>query len=337
MQVTAIPIEFKNCSRTFSNGNIGVHPLDLKIDAGETLVLLGPSGCGKTTTLRLLAGLEPLDEGGTIHFGDREVSRLPIEKRDIGIVFQNYALFPNMDVRHNIAYGLKFRPLSKKEKQTRIEDIAEMMDIRELLERPITALSGGQRQRVALARALVIQPSVLLFDEPLSALDALLKIRLRQEIANLLKQLKITAVYVTHDQEEAMVVGDRIAVLNKGRVEQIATPREIYHRPKSDFVANFIGTMNTVKGHRDSEGFKAHGNGELFYIRPEGISFNAQNQGDCSGTVQSAYYLGAKTRYVVDIGQESPIIADIDSINQYSVNSTLGVKFQPEFLFSLAK
>ena len=145
-----------------------------------------------------------------------------------------------MNVLNNIMYGLKFRNLSKKERQERTENIVDMMDIRELIHRPITALSGGQRQRVALARALVIQPSVLLFDEPLLALDALLKIRLREEIANLLKQLNITAVYVTHDQEEAMVVGDRIAVLNKGRVEQIATPREIYHRPQSDMKADFI-------------------------------------------------------------------------------------------------
>lgn len=335
MQTTATPIEFKNCSRTFANGHIGVHPLDLQIAAGETLVLLGPSGCGKTTTLRLLAGLEPLDEGGSIRFGDKEVSHLSIEKRDIGIVFQNYALFPNMNVLKNITYGLNFRELSKDAKRKRTEDIVDMMDIRELLDRPITALSGGQRQRVALARALVIQPRVLLFDEPLSALDALLKIRLREEIANLLKQLKITAVYVTHDQEEAMVVGDRIAVLNKGRIEQIATPREIYHRPQSEFVANFIGTMNTVKGHRQSGDFQVHNDGQLFYIRPESISFDAKSQGDCKGIVQSAYYLGAKTRYVIDIGQETPIIADIDSINQYSVNSVIGVKFSPEFLFSL--
>ena len=337
MQINATPIEFKNCSRTFANGHIGVHPLDLQIAAGETLVLLGPSGCGKTTTLRLLAGLEPLDAGGGIRFGDKEVSHLSIEKRDIGIVFQNYALFPNMNVLNNIMYGLKFRNLSKKERQERTENIVDMMDIRELIHRPITALSGGQRQRVALARALVIQPSVLLFDEPLSALDALLKIRLREEIANLLKQLNITAVYVTHDQEEAIVVGDRIAVLNKGRVEQIATLREIYHRPQSDFVANFIGTMNTVKGRHHNGEFQVHNDGEMHYIRPEGISFGAQNQGDCSGIVKTAYYLGAKTRYVIDINQQKPIIADIDSMSQYLVNSTIGVKFAPEFLFALAK
>jgi putative spermidine/putrescine transport system ATP-binding protein len=240
----SIAISLRSCGKTWADGARGLLPIDMDITAGETLVLLGPSGCGKTTLLRLIAGLETPDAGGQVLFDGKDVTRLPIERRNVGMVFQSYALFPNMDVTGNIGYGLRVRGFAKNEVQKRVAEMLEMMQLTEFRNRSIDALSGGQRQRVALARAIAPQPQVLLLDEPLSALDARLREQLRQEIDTLLRALGITAIYVTHDQSEAMALGDRICVMDAGRIAQIGSGRDLYHHPANAFVADFIGDAN---------------------------------------------------------------------------------------------
>ncbi|MCG8273864.1 ABC transporter ATP-binding protein [Aquamicrobium sp. NLF2-7] len=234
-------------TKTF-NGNRVLQATDLEIPAGQILVLLGPSGCGKTTLLRLIAGLEQPDGPDMIRFDGEDVSGVTIEKRNVGMVFQSYALFPNMTVAENVAYGLKVRKIPVAIRRAETQRLLELVGLAELADRRISAISGGQRQRTALARALAIKPRVLLLDEPLAALDAVLRERLRVEIGLLLREFGITAVYVTHDQAEAMAIGDRIAVMERGRIVQIDVPREIYHRPANDFVADFVGTMNRING-----------------------------------------------------------------------------------------
>ena len=221
-------------------------PLDLEIRPGETIVFLGPSGCGKTTTLRLIAGLESPNSGGRVLFDDADVTAVPIERRHVGMVFQSYALFPNMTVAGNIDYGLRVRRLSSAARAARVDEMLAMMKIGELRHRRVDQLSGGQKQRVALARALAPQPRVLLLDEPLTALDAKLRDVLRIEIDALLRRLRMTAVYVTHDQAEAMAVSDRIIVMNKATIAQEGAPRELYERPRDPFVAGFMGDANRV-------------------------------------------------------------------------------------------
>ncbi|GGF48997.1 ABC transporter ATP-binding protein [Azorhizobium oxalatiphilum] len=245
---TGAAITLSGCGKTFPDGTCALEPLDLQITPGETIVLLGPSGCGKTTTLRIIAGLESPDAGGKVLFDGQDVTQLPIEKRNVGMVFQSYALFPNMSVIENVAYGLRVRGVAKKERLARAAEVLEMMRIDQLAERRIDQLSGGQRQRVALARALAVRPRVILLDEPLTALDAALRDHLRAEIDGLLRRLAITAIYVTHDQAEALALGDRIVVMRHGAIAQIGSPRDIYFRPADDFVASFVGVTNRLEG-----------------------------------------------------------------------------------------
>jgi multiple sugar transport system ATP-binding protein len=228
---------------------VAVHGVDLEIADGELVVLVGPSGCGKSTTLRMIAGLESIT-AGTLLIGDRVVNDLPPRDRDIAMVFQNYALYPHMTAYENMAFSLRLRKRPKSEVDERVRRAAEILGIEELLPRTPRAMSGGQRQRVAVGRALVREPEVFLFDEPLSNLDAKLRVQMRREFARLHKRLGATMVYVTHDQVEAMTLGDRIVVMNEGRVQQIDTPMAIYERPRNVFVARFIGTppMNLIEG-----------------------------------------------------------------------------------------
>lgn len=218
-----------------------VDTLSLDIADGEFLVLVGPSGCGKTTTLRMLAGLDPVD-AGRILIGDRDVTTVPPRERDIAMVFQNYALYPHLTVAQNMAFGLKTRGVSKDARAAKVRETAILLDLTELLNRRPAELSGGQRQRVAMGRAIVREPQVFLMDEPLSNLDAKLRVQTRAEISSLQRRLGTTTVYVTHDQTEAMTMGTRIAVLNAGRLQQLGTPQELYDHPVNEFVASFIGT-----------------------------------------------------------------------------------------------
>ena len=217
--------------------------VSLDIQEGEFFTLLGPSGCGKTTLLRMIAGFNSI-EGGDFYFGEKRINDVPAHKRDIGMVFQNYAIFPHLTVRENVAYGLKARKMSAKEIKPKVDEALELVQISHLADRKPNELSGGQQQRVALARAFVIEPSVLLMDEPLSNLDAKLRVQMRSVIKKLQRRLGITTIYVTHDQEEALAISDRIAVMKDGHIMQIGTPRDIYAKPQNPFVAGFIGVSN---------------------------------------------------------------------------------------------
>ncbi|WP_458735395.1 ABC transporter ATP-binding protein [Zobellella taiwanensis] len=344
--MSAISIHLRHCARTFANGSTALHPLDLDINAGETLVLLGPSGCGKTTTLRLISGLETPNSGGQIRFGEENVTRLPIEKRDVGMVFQNYALFPNMNVADNVAYGLKIKRLPAQEIRRRIEEMLAMMHIEAYADRAIHELSGGQKQRVALARAMAVRPRVLLFDEPLAALDAKLRDRLRIDIGQLLRQLGTTAIYVTHDQAEAMALGDRIAVMEQGRIAQIGTPREIYHHPANTFVANFIGTVNRLEptGVAGSARLSVAGGwisvpadrrADHFYCRPEDIRVCATPDAPISGKVVDSFFLGQSQRLLVDTGAEQLLQVDSPARQPWQRGDRVGLEIPPEALFTL--
>ena len=241
-----VSVTLEDVVKTFSGGSVvAADHVSLKIRDGEFFTLLGPSGCGKTTLLRLIAGFYYPDYG-RIYFDDVDVTEYPPYKRNTGMVFQNYALWPHMNVFDNIAYGLKIKKLPKDEIKRRVKEVLELVHLEGFEERMPHQLSGGQQQRVALARALVVQPKVLLLDEPLSNLDAKLRIEMRQELVRIQRELKITAIYVTHDQEEAMSISHRIAVLNAGKVKQVGTPKEIYDRPKSLFVADFIGQCTFI-------------------------------------------------------------------------------------------
>ena len=242
-------IEIKNLFKRFKNV-VAINRIQLEVQKGEMLTLLGPSGCGKTTTLRCIAGLEKPEEGEIVIDGKAMLSQgfVPPSKRGIGMVFQNYAVWPHMKVFNNIVYGLKIERISRQKIKERAQQVVSLVGLKGLEDRYPAQLSGGQQQRVALARALVSNPKVLLLDEPLSNLDAKLREELRFEIKSLVRRMGITAVYVTHDQAEAMVISDRIAVMNSGNIVQIGTPQEIYKNPVNKFVADFIGTMNFISG-----------------------------------------------------------------------------------------
>ncbi|KAA0009940.1 ABC transporter ATP-binding protein [Billgrantia pellis] len=342
--MTSTSLTLEGCGRTFPGGQVALHPLDLTVAAGETLVLLGPSGCGKTTTLRIISGLESPDAGGRVRFGERDVTALPIEKRDVGMVFQHYALFPNMNVADNITYGLRIKGLSRDTIRQRLDEVMAMVDLQGFGARRIHELSGGQKQRVALARAIAVRPKILLFDEPLAALDAKLRDRLRLEIGQLLRKLGITAVYVTHDQAEAMALGDRIAVMQAGRIAQLATPREIYHRPTSIFVADFIGAVNRLEVHATlADGLLRVSGGELraphlagaaaVYCRPEDIQIAADGNADVRGKVRQSLFLGQSQRLLVDLGDNACLQVETASRRRWRTEDPIGLRLPPEALF----
>jgi putative spermidine/putrescine transport system ATP-binding protein len=342
-------IRLERCGKTFGGGARALEPVDLEFAAGETVVLLGPSGCGKTTTLRIVAGLEAPDDGGRVFFDGTDVTHVPIERRYVGMVFQSYALFPNMTVAENVAYGLKVRGMPPAERQTRTREMLAMMQIEPLADRAIDQLSGGQRQRVALARALAPRPRVLLLDEPLTALDARLRETLRVEIDRLLRQLRITTVYVTHDQSEAMALGDRIVVMDHGRVAQIGTPRGIYEAPATRFVAEFIGTMNVVRGEiragalRFAGGFvplreaanggATDGAGQAMF-RPEDLQLASVETSHFSGNVVASLYQGDHTRLEVDVGAERPLVARLAQRRDFAAGERLSFVLSTPALFA---
>jgi multiple sugar transport system ATP-binding protein len=252
-------IAFEQVTKVYDDGTLAVEELDLVIEDAELLVIVGPSGCGKTTALRMLAGLEEISDG-EIRIGEQVVNELTPKERDIAMVFQNYALYPHMSVEQNLAFGLRFRKLPKSEVKERVRRAAELLEIDEFLDKKPRALSGGQRQRVAMGRAIVREPQAFLMDEPLSNLDAKLRVQMRAEIHDLQRRLRVTTLYVTHDQVEAMTLGDRVAVMLDGKLQQVAPPQALYERPVNEFVAGFIGSpsINLVEAELARE------NGALF-------------------------------------------------------------------------
>lgn len=326
--MNAKQVEFQQLTKVFPGPHgeqvVAVDNINLVIEAGQMVTLLGPSGCGKTTTLRMLAGFE-LPTSGRILIGGQDVSRVAPNARNTAMVFQSYALFPHMTVEENIAYGLRFRKVPKAEMARKVESIMKLVGLEGFGKRQPSQLSGGQQQRVALARALVVEPEVLLFDEPLSNLDAKLREQMREEIRKVQQGLGITALYVTHDQSEAMALSDKIVVMNKGRIEQYGDPFEIYSRPANRFVADFIGKVNflpaAVKG-AEGEDTVVEVYGKRFTIpnyrtsitgaatlvcRPE-----AMYLGDAGlpGRVVRATYLGSLVEYVVALGDNSVTITE---------------------------
>ena len=282
-----VAISIKGLTRTFGDVR-AVNGVDLDIFEGEFLTLLGPSGSGKTTVLRMIAGFEKPD-AGTILLGNKDVAQLPPYERDVNTVFQDYALFPHMNVLANIEYGLRVKGVSKDERRSRALEALKQVRLEGYEDRKPSQLSGGQRQRVALARALVNRPAVLLLDEPLGALDLKLREQMQLELKELQREVGITFIFVTHDQEEALTMSDRIAVFNHGQIEQLGTPREIYENPMSAFVSEFVGQTNkmTIGGQR-------------LNVRPEHISLSRNSSGSdraLSGTVTDLIFIGAMTRY----------------------------------------
>lgn len=301
-------IEFKNIEIKYGDYT-AIENLNLKIEDGEFFTFLGPSGCGKTTTLRSLVGfLNPTS--GEILVDGKNILEVPVEKRGIGMVFQSYALFPTMTVYENLAFGLKVKKMPQKEIDKRVREVAKVIEIKdEQLTRNVSDLSGGQQQRVALARAIVLEPKILCLDEPLSNLDAKLRIGLRSELKKLQKNLGITTLYVTHDQEEALMLSDKIAVFNNGYVEQVGTPQEIYNHSKSEFVCDFIGDINKLgkeilfEVNRQSK--RKFDLGKTAYIRLELIHFTPnEDYIKLQGTVLDYDYNGLLTKYRIQIGNE---------------------------------
>ena len=309
-------VEFKHVTKAYGDVQ-AVRDLSFIIERGKLVTLLGPSGCGKTTTLRLIAGLEMATEG-SIFIGGKEVTRLSASDRDVSMVFQSYALFPHMTVMQNVSYGLTMSRLSKEEVSEKALEGLELVSLSGFGERLPSELSGGQQQRVAVARALVLEPEVLLFDEPLSNLDAKLRRRVREEIRELQQKLELTTVYVTHDQEEALAVSDRIFVMNEAVIDQEGTPRQLYEEPVNLFVADFIGDANIVKaqilkidginanvdigGIRTKLTHRGLVSGEVSVaIRPQSICLSQSGNGNSiPGTILKAIYLGGHIEYTVD-------------------------------------
>ncbi|GAA2091217.1 ABC transporter ATP-binding protein [Streptomyces albiaxialis] len=300
--------------------------LDLDIAPGELVALLGPSGCGKTTALRIVAGFETADSGALLMDGE-DVTPVPAHRRDIGMVFQSYSLFPNMTAAENVAYGLRVRKAAKAERAARAEELLDLVGLPGRGGHYPHQLSGGQQQRVALARALAIRPRVLLLDEPLSALDAKVRLQLREEIRRLQLELGITTLFVTHDQEEALSMADRVAVMRDGRLEQCAAPSELYERPATPFVAEFVGTMNRLPGVVRDKGTvtvlgrdlpvhgacPAAGTEVEVLLRPEGLKVGAEGDGGEPATVRVATFLGGTTRLHLTTDSGAEAKADLPS------------------------
>ncbi len=316
-----------------------VHGIDLQVQSGEFLVLVGPSGCGKSTLLRMIAGLEDITDG-TISIDDRIVNDLPASQRNLSMVFQSYALYPHMTVRKNLAFGLSNLRMPKDEIARRVADAARILQIEELLERKPRQLSGGQKQRVAIGRAIVREPQLFLFDEPLSNLDAELRVQMRVELASLYNRLGTTMIYVTHDQTEAMTMATRIAVLNKGNLEQVGTPYELYNAPKNLFVASFIGSpkMNLLKGNSSGSVIDLPGFGSLpaqleqggvtVGIRPEHLHINQPGDVEVEGSITLVEYLGSELFVYVALPDGSTLLAQAPGNAKYTRGDKVRLSFR---------
>ena len=313
-----------------------LHGINVHVKEGEFFTFLGPSGCGKTTTLRTLTGfIEPVS--GSVVVKDRDITHVPIEDRNIGIVFQSYALFPTMTVYDNIAFGLKVKKLKKAEIDRKVRDIARKVDLTdEQLMKAVSQLSGGQQQRVAIARALVTGPAIICMDEPLSNLDAKLRVQLRNELKKMQKEFGITTIYVTHDQEEALTLSDRIAVFNKGVIEQIGTPNEVYNFAKTEFVCNFIGDVNRLSDELVKQMIAAGAKlsaAEHNYIRLERLHVNVPaREGELTlpGVVESREYYGLYIKYYINTGSQTlKVIEKNDGVNIYEAGQKVNIVINP--------
>ncbi len=346
METKHVPVRIEQCAKTYADGTRGLHPSTLDIAPGEVMALLGPSGCGKTTLLRLIAGLEMPDAGSRILFDGQDVTHLPIEKREVGMVFQHYALFPAMTVEANIGYGPKIKGMALAERQQRVGELVDLMRLNGLEKRLPSALSGGQRQRVAIARAIANQPRVLLLDEPLAALDAKLKVSLRDELAELLRRLRITAVHVTHDQQEAFAIADRLAVMHEGRIIQIGDGESLYRHPAHPFVATFLGRVNVLQRnaqslfHNDVRLADLHlacpealrGSQELL-LRPEDIRVCMEAPaGWARARVQQRSFMGGRVQLTLEVAGQAPLIAEVDRDHDAVLGSTVGIQLNPDSL-----
>ncbi len=313
-----------------------LHHINVDVKEGEFFTFLGPSGCGKTTTLRTITGfIEPVS--GTVSVNDVDITNVPIEKRNIGIVFQSYALFPTMTVEDNIAFGLKLKHMSKSEINDKVQEIARKVDLSDAqLKKAVSQLSGGQQQRVAIARALVTGPSIICMDEPLSNLDAKLRVQLRNELKKMQREFGITTIYVTHDQEEALTLSDRIAVFNKGYIEQIGTPNEVYNHSRTEFVCNFIGDINRL-GKEIADKMKLNPK-QNHFIRLERVRVNnVKNDGalQLKGIIESREYYGLYIKYYINLGDQTiKAIEKNDGINIYEAGEEVTVCLHPADIMS---
>jgi iron(III) transport system ATP-binding protein len=353
----SVRIGIKNAKKRYGSSTI-IPDLSIEIQEGEFFTLLGPSGCGKTTLLRMIAGFNTID-GGEFYFGSKLINAMDPAKRNIGMVFQNYAIFPHLTVRQNVEFGLKNRDCPREEAAAETNRFLKLMQIEEYADRLPERLSGGQQQRVALARALVVKPDVLLMDEPLSNLDAKLRVEMRKVIRDLQESLKITTVYVTHDQEEAMAISDRVAVMKAGVIQQVGTPRQLYQRPSNLFVATFIGRTNVLDAEVRSSGDKAilsfpcgfkaevlgiagagadHGKVRAS-VRPEEFVIMENGGEGIPAVVEESVFLGLTTHYFVRLesGEEVQIIREstVDENIRRGVKVRLGLKLEKINIFSL--
>ena len=345
-------VTFSRASRVYpGSDHPAVDKLDLEIDDGEFMVLVGPSGCGKSTSLRMLAGLEEVSDG-TIHIGDRDVTHMPPKDRDIAMVFQNYALYPHMTVADNMGFALKMAGVAKEERAKRVRDAAKLLDLEGYLDRKPKALSGGQRQRVAMGRAIVREPQVFLMDEPLSNLDAKLRVSTRAQIAALQRRLGVTTVYVTHDQVEAMTMGDRVAVLKDGLLQQVDSPLNLYDKPKNSFVAGFIGSpaMNLMEVPVEADAVQLDNlsvplppevrqrigaaKTVTLGVRPEAFKVVAESDKGVPATVDVVEELGADAfvyahRQDSDSGEDNLLVARHDARRMIKPGATVRFAVEP--------
>ncbi|PZQ66231.1 MAG: Fe3+/spermidine/putrescine ABC transporter ATP-binding protein [Variovorax paradoxus] len=347
MELERIPVDIANCAKTYADGTRGLLPTDLHVEAGEVLALLGPSGCGKTTLLRIIAGLESPDEGSRIVFGGQDVTRRPVEQRGIGMVFQSYALFPQMTVAANIGYGLRIRGVSRDEERRAVGELVELTRLTGLENKRPSELSGGQRQRVALARAVAVRPRVLLLDEPLAALDAKLKESLRDELAELLRRLNITAIHVTHDQQEAMAIADRLAVMRAGRIVQVGRGEDLYRAPAHPFVAEFLGRVNRLARDAQAQAERVvriggaalacpeawHGQ-ETLLVRPEDIEIGARQDGWGLARVERRTFLGERVQLQLRADDQPLLMAEVGRDAPYQPGDEVGIRIRAERLMS---
>ena len=349
MKNNSIPVHVSNCAKTYADGTQALQPCNLEIAAGEVIALLGPSGCGKTTLLRLLAGLETADAGSRILFDGVDVTRLPIEKREVGMVFQHYALFPQMSVEANIGYGLRIRGVPEAERRKAVGELIDLVRLNGLEGRKPAELSGGQKQRVAIARAVATRPRVLLLDEPLAALDAKLKIALREELAELLRRLKITAVHVTHDQQEAFAIADRLAVMHAGQIVQIGEGESLYRAPTHPFVASFLGRVNVVeRSAADSAQQRIELGGQYYpcpaalqghaalFVRPEDVQVLGAGASMAStdqtlqqpagkATVTQRSFLGGRVQLSLEVKGQPRMVAEVERDHPANVGDEVGI------------